>query len=133
MVFKISTVRTFGIFTGIGVLAALILEMSFIPALRSVLAPPSDAERTREKNRRIWDKATKAIANWVTGPSRRRMYGGVLLFVIIAMIGMDRVVVDNSIKSYFSPDLIFEKDDKTLNDHLGGTNTMYLLVEGRKR
>ena len=130
VVFKISTVRTFGIFTGIGVLAALILEMTFIPALRSVLAPPSDAERKREKNRRIWDKATGAIANWVTGPSRRRMYGGVLLFVIVAMIGMDRVVVDNSIKSYFSPDLIFEEDDKALNGHLGGTNTLYLLVEG---
>lgn len=130
VVFEISTVRTFGIFTGIGVLAALILEMTFIPALRSVLAPPSDAERQREKNRRIWDKATGVIANWVTGPSRGRMYAGVLLFVIIAIIGMGRVMVDNSIKSYFSPDLIFEKNDKALNEHLGGTNTLYLLVEG---
>ena len=130
MVFKISTVRTFGIFTGIGVLAALILEMTFIPALRSVLAPPSDAERKREQKNRIWDKATEAIANWVTGPSRGRMYGGVLFFVIVAAIGMDRVVVDNSIKSYFSPDLVFEKDDSVLNDRLGGTNTLNLLVEG---
>ena len=130
VVFKISTVRTFGIFTGIGILAALILEMTFIPALRSILAPPSDAERKREQKRRIWDKATDTIANWVTGPSRRRVYGGVLLFVIIAMIGMGRVTVDNSTKSYFSPDLSFEKDDRSLNEHLGGTNTLYLLVEG---
>jgi predicted RND superfamily exporter protein len=47
VIFKISTVRTFGIFTGIGILAALILEMTFIPALRSILAPPSDVERKR--------------------------------------------------------------------------------------
>lgn len=130
VVFKISTVRTFGIFTGIGVLAALILEMTFIPALRSILAPPSDAERKRGQNRRIWDKATGAIADWVTGPNRRRVYAGVLLFVIIVMIGINRVTVDNSTKSYFSPDLIFVKDDKALNGNLGGTNTLYLLIEG---
>lgn len=130
VVFKISTVRTFGIFTGIGVLAALILEMTFIPALRSVLAPPSDADRKREQQKRIWDKATYAITNWVTGTSRRRVYWGVFLFVIIAMIGIDKVTVDNSTKSFFSPDLNFEKDDKVLNERLGGTNTLYLLIEG---
>lgn len=130
VIFKISTVRTFGIFTGIGILAALILEMTFIPALRSILAPPSDSERKREHKRRIWDKATNAIANWVTGTNRRRVYGGVLLFVIITLIGVSRVTVDNSTKSFFSPELIFEKDDKALNGRLGGTNTMYLLVEG---
>ena len=130
VVFKISTVRTFGIFTGIGVLAALILEMTFIPALRSILAPPSDIERKREQKGRIWDKATNAIASWVTGTSRRRVYCGVFLFVIISLIGVSRVIVDNSTKSSFSPELIFETDDKALNDRLGGTNTMYLLIEG---
>ena len=130
VIFKISTVRTFGIFTGIGILAALILEMTFIPALRSILAPPSMVERKREKKISIWDKMTNAIANWVTGNNRRRVYGGVLLFVIITLIGVSRVTVDNSTKSFFSPELIFEKDDKALNGRLGGTNTMYLLVEG---
>ena len=130
VIFKISTVRTFGIFTGIGILAALILEMSFIPALRSILAPPSDIERKREKKQRIWDKATNVIANWVTGTHRRRVYGGVLLFIAVTLMGMGRVTVDNATKSFFSPELIFETDDKALNDRLGGTNTMYLLVEG---
>ena len=41
VVFEISTVRTFGIFTGLGILAALILELRFIPALRSALPPRS--------------------------------------------------------------------------------------------
>ncbi|MCE9549574.1 MAG: outer membrane lipoprotein-sorting protein [Betaproteobacteria bacterium] len=130
VIFKISTVRTFGIFTGIGILAALTLEMTFIPALRSMLAPPSDTESKRVQKGRIWDKTTNAIASWVTGTSRHRVYGGVLLFVIITLIGVSRVTVDNSTKSFFSPELIFETDDKALNDRLGGTNTMYLLIEG---
>ena len=130
VVFQISTIRTFGIFTGIGILAALILEMTFIPALRSVLAPPSDADRKRERQRHIWDKATFLIANWVTGTSRRKMYWVVLLFIMTAMVGISRVTVDNATKSFFSPDLSFEKDDKVLNERLGGTNTLNLLVEG---
>jgi len=129
-IFKISTVRTFGIFTGIGILAALTLEMTFIPALRSILAPPNDIEGKREQKGRIWDKATNAIARWVTGTSRRRMYWGVFLFVILCLIGVSRVTVDNSTKSSFSPELTFQTDDTALNDHLGGTNTMYLLIEG---
>jgi len=130
VVFQISTIRTFGIFTGIGILAALILEMTFIPALRSILAPPSNTDRKREQQGRIWNKATNTIANWITGTSRNRVYWGVLLFVMIAMLGISRVTVDNSTKSFFSPDLNFEKDDKELNERLGGTNTLYLLIEG---
>jgi predicted RND superfamily exporter protein len=130
VVFQISTIRTFGIFTGIGILAALILEMTFVPALRSILAPPSDSDRKRDQQRRIWYKATVAIANWVTGANRRRVFWSFLLFIIIALIGISRITVDNATKSFFSPDLDFEIDDKVLNERLGGTNTLYLLVEG---
>ena len=130
MIFEISTVRTFGLFTGVGILAALALEMTFIPALRSVLKPPGDAESQREHKGRIWDRTTSAIGRWVTGPARSRVYLGAALFVTIALIGMSQVVMNNSTKSYFSPDLALEQDDKALNARLGGTNTIYLLIEG---
>ena len=42
IIFEISTVKTFGIFTGIGILSALILEMTFTPAVRSLLTPPNE-------------------------------------------------------------------------------------------
>jgi len=130
MVFEISTVRTFGIFTGTGILAAMMLEMTFIPALRSVLKPPSDADTRREHNVHIWDRVTGKIAEWVTGPKRKRVYIGAALFVALALAGMSQVVVNNSTKSYFSPDMQFERDDRTLNARLGGANILYVLVEG---
>src|SRR4029079_14600869 len=40
IVFEITTIRTFGVFTGLGILSALVLEMTFIPALRSLLPAP---------------------------------------------------------------------------------------------
>lgn len=131
MVFEISTVRTFGFFTGLGILAALILEMTFIPALRSILAPPKDRAIILQTRVRVWDRITGVIANWVTGPHRVKVYGGVLLFVVVALIGMTRIIEDNSVKKYFSPDQSFQKDDEVLNQSLGGTNTLYLLIEGK--
>ena len=49
MVFAIPTIRAFGIFTGIGILSAAVLEMTFIPAVRSLLKPPDDKDLSRRK------------------------------------------------------------------------------------
>lgn len=130
LVFDITTVRTFGIFTGVGILAALMLEMTFIPALRSVLAPPSDADRQRQHKEGVWQRITHAIGHWVSGPQRKRIYLGMALFIAVAVGGMSQVVVNNSSKTYFSPDLQFQRDDRALNERLGGANTLYVLVEG---
>lgn len=132
-VFEISTVRTFGIFTGLGILAALILEMTFIPALRSVLKPPPDRARGAAGKKRIWGRLTGAIGNAVSGAQRKRVYVGMALFVLLAVAGITRIVEDNSVKKYFDPDLVFQRDDKALNAALGGTNTLYLLIEGKHK
>lgn len=132
VIFEISSVRTFGIFTGIGILAALILEMSFIPALRSVLSPPTDRDRMRERRGRGWDRITEHVAEWATGPHRRRIFllAGALIF--LALAGMAQIAEDNSVKRYFAPNLTFQQHDRILNSALGGTNTLYLLIEGKQ-
>ena len=130
VVFEITTVRNFGVFTGMGIAAALILEMTFIPALRSLLTPPGEKERKVEKRMRIWDSITTAIAD-ATLNHRRRVYWGVAILVVTGLIGMSQVVTNNSTKSYFAADLPFRLDDNFLNEHIGGTNTLALLIEGK--
>jgi predicted RND superfamily exporter protein len=129
VVFQISAVRTFGIFTGLGIIATLILELTFIPALRSTLKPPTLA--TVKKKGQFWFAVTDAIANVVTRPSRAPVYIVAMVIVAIAAAGITRIVEDNSVKRYFSPSLHFQQDDQFLNKNLGGTNTVYLLVEGK--
>lgn len=130
MVFEIRTVRTFGMFTGIGILSALILEMTFTPAIRSLLPAPGARELRLEGKNRIWDRIAAALARWITGPRHWRNLAVFLLVLAVSLAGMQRVVVDNSTKSYFSEEFQFRKDDRELNGRLGGTNTLYLLVEG---
>jgi outer membrane lipoprotein-sorting protein len=119
------------VFTALGILSALILELTFTHALRSILPAPRERESHRERERRGWDRLTETIACWVTGPARWRIYAGAALLVVIWSVGAAQVVVDNSTKDPFFRHLQFLQDDRTLNSRLGGTNTLYLLVEGR--
>lgn len=129
IVFEITTIRTFGVFTGLGILSALVLEMTFIPALRSLLPAPGEREGQRERERRFWDRITETLASWVIGPGRHRLYVAIAGLVVLCGIGVTRVVTDNSMRSYFFEGLAFQRDDRALNARLGGTNTLYLLVE----
>lgn len=129
VVFEISTVKTFGIFTGVGILAALILELTFTPAIRSLLAPPPDLPVQSPAGWHLADRSIAAIGDWVV-LKRGRLYGAVLGLMLLAGAGIGRVEIDNSLKSFFFDGLPFQQDDRALNARLGGTNTLYALIEG---
>ena len=45
---------------------------------------------------------------------------------------MQGIVIDNASKNYFAADLAIQKDDDFLNRRLGGTNSLYVMVEGEE-
>jgi predicted RND superfamily exporter protein len=131
VVFEISSVRTFGIFTGIGILAALILELTFIPALRSIL-PAAKRRKGRDFGSGLWGWVIRRIDAGVnSAKGRRSIYAGTLVIMAAAAVGTTLIVEDNSVKRYFAATESFQRDDQELNKRLGGTNTVYLLIEGR--
>ena len=132
LTFDIATIRTFGLFTGCGILCAVLLEMTFIPAVRSLLPPPSAGEQQREGVLRWWDRIPRAIGTWITQPRDRRR---LLLGIVALWVGMGlcatRVIVDNSNRNLFASWLEVRQDDAFLNRHTAGTNALYIMVEGR--
>ncbi|WP_217808627.1 outer membrane lipoprotein-sorting protein [Derxia lacustris] len=133
LVFNIATIRAFGIFTGAGILSAVLLEMTFIPAVRSLLKPPSDRDRHTEKRDRIWDRIPRWIGEQVIPVGRRRVVAGAaLLLVGLCVLGMQRIVIDNASKNFFASNLDIQRDDEQLNRALGGTNSLYIMVEGKQ-
>lgn len=132
--FEIPTIRSFGIFTGVGILSALVLELTLIPAIRSLLPPPGDGERRREARARIWDRIPQWLGRLSATPARRAgLYGVTLAAVALCAAGMARVVVDNSSKNYFASSLPIQQDDAFLNRQFAGTNTLYVMVDGGRQ
>ncbi|MEK6618437.1 MAG: RND transporter, partial [Nitrospirota bacterium] len=52
------------------------------------------------------------------------------LTLALLLGGIHVLVVDNSLKGNFSEDSVVRRDDVPLNAGMGGTNTLYLLIEG---
>lgn len=130
-VFDIPTIRTFGVFTGLGILSAVVLEMTFIPAVRSLLKPPSLRQLDRERRLRVWDRILNAVGGLIAEPARRRRtIVAFVAFTALCAACTSLIVVDNSSKTNFSSDLQIQHDDRFLNNALGGTNSLYVMIEG---
>lgn len=134
MVFKIETIRTFGLFTGVGILSAVVLELSFIPAVRSLLKPPPLARpaAAAAAKERLWDRIPRLVADTVVPPARRhRLMLALAAFTALCALGVSQVHVNSDSKTFFSSKLALQQDDAFLNQTLGGTNGLYVMVEGQ--
>lgn len=129
-VFDIISIQVFGIFSGLGILSILIIEMTLIPALRAILPPPGKKEAQMESEERIWDRLTGFYARTVTGPNRGRLFAVWGVVILVSLFGMTRLHVESSLKKYFDPELTLLKDDRMLNARMAGTNNVYVLIEG---
>ena len=132
LTFQIATIRTFGLFTGLGILSALLIELTFIPALRSYLPPPKVTSNTVEQTKpRIWDSFAASLTSLVTQHHR----AVILTFTVlgcVACAAMSFINRENSTKNYFSENQRVRQEDRFLNEKLAGTNTLYVVFQGAR-
>jgi uncharacterized protein len=125
----IPMVQHFGVFAGAGVLATMVLEMTVIPALRSMLRPPKPREAAREQRVGGLDRLLTGIADALVG-GRARVVVAVGLGVLgLIGAGVFRLRIDNNFKLYFRPDSEVRRHDDALNSAFGGTNSIQFLVQ----
>ena len=126
-IFEIRTVKTFGIFTGLGILSALVIELSFIPALRAWLPPPRQRAAAQSAPRpSIWLRLTEALADRLHGKAPFVFWGAV---VAVALLGLPRVQIENSNRSNFAPWTELRRDDAAINSALAGSQVLYLMID----
>ena len=128
--FPTLTIRVFGIFTAIGIFSAMLLEMTFIPAFRSLLPSPKRSETERERSADGLDRPVRALGRVILERRWKMIFGSLAVLATLLILGMSRLAVDNSLKGNFSADSPVRRDDVPLNAGMGGTNTFYLLIEG---
>lgn len=127
--FELATIRTFGIFTGLGIVSALVIELSLIPALRSLLPPPARQVANVSQKPRLWDRIARHLSDLVLA-RRRAILAGFAALAALSLWGMTHIQQENSTKSYFGASLPVRQDDALLNARLAGTNTLYVVFQG---
>jgi predicted RND superfamily exporter protein/outer membrane lipoprotein-sorting protein len=128
VVFEISSVRTFGIFAACGILSSLALELSLIPAVRSMMRPPRRVRALAEHGRvaNLMAHAADAIFS-----KAKIIAVTASIIAVVALVGASRVVFEDSFRQSFSSSIPIMQDDSHLNDRFGGTNPLYVMVEGK--
>ncbi len=128
--FDIGTIKSFGVFTGLGILSGLVIELTFIPALRACLKPPRIGI-TLDKRASIWQGVIEHISTMALH-HRKLVYSFAILGAIAMGFGAKALNLENSNKSFFASDLPFQQDDRLINERMGGANTLYVVFEGQE-
>ena len=125
----IEMVKHFGVFAGSGVLGAMVLELTLIPALRALLPAPKASETDSERRTGVLDRFLQAVARNLVGGRAPWVVGTGLALLAIAAYGLTFLRVDNRLKDYHRPSSEFRIHDDILNQRFGGTNSILFLVE----
>jgi predicted RND superfamily exporter protein len=131
LVIQIASVRSFGVMAACGILSSLALELTLIPALRSLLKPPKAFARQGDGPRPL-ERMMIRLAGVVSGPKSMSVMTVGLVVVALALLGATRLKYDESVKGGFFADQPVIRDDDHLDKVFAGTNTLYVLVEGRR-
>jgi predicted RND superfamily exporter protein len=127
--FEVNSIRVFGLLMAAGILSALAIEMTFMPAVRVILPAPRRRERRRAGDERWLARVLRRVADVVVARPGRVLVAAAALLVL-ALPGAWRVEVDNSLRGLFPASGALRRDDAAINAHFAGTSTLRLLVEG---
>jgi uncharacterized protein len=107
------SIKSFGICVAFGILAALTVEMTFIPAIRVLLKPPTERQAQREREEEFFDPLLKGIANLIRQKKEKWIVGISVALVIFAFFGLTRLKTgDNFSEQFFEANAfmrLFEK------------------------
>jgi predicted RND superfamily exporter protein len=128
--FGLPSIKNFGLCTAFGILAALTVEMTFIPAMRVLLAPPSDRQTEREKREEYFDPILEKLASIVRNGRERPILWGFVVLIALAAVGVGRLETNNSLSAQFFEANAPVHGFRMADSRLTGTRVIQVLVEG---
>ncbi|MBQ7159467.1 MAG: RND family transporter [Treponema sp.] len=150
----IMPLKSFSVFAAAGVAFSLILSVTLIPAMlyvtpinkvgkhwknKNQLSAKLRAKIEKQLKRRGGQDSNEATSNTLYtiyhffSGTKPRLIVSTLILVIVALIGFQRLIVDTALVNYFPRSSSFRQDITYVDEHLAGSNTLYLLVSGEEK
>jgi predicted RND superfamily exporter protein len=124
--FGVTSIANFGLSCAAGIAAAVVLEMTFIPALRTVLPPP----RRMPSEGGITKRILGSLQRGVLHHGGRAVLIGTAVAIMLSLIGAARIRTYGQTREYIPKDSMARKDLEALEQHFPGTTNMTVLYEG---
>jgi hypothetical protein len=104
--------------------------MTFIPAIRVLLSPPSARQTEREKREEYFDPILEKLADIVRHGRERPILWGFAGLIVLALIGLTRLEAGNSLGAQFFEANAPIHGFRMADSRLTGTRVIQVLVEG---
>lgn len=127
----ITPMRNFGIFTSIGIVFALTVALTLIPALLVFNFKSAVKDKSVKKQNSI-GFMEKGLSFYYDSFGKRKHLILVLsiLVVVVSGLGAKNLIIDNSIVEYFKEDTHIRISDKFLREKFSGTTTFDVIISG---
>ena len=129
--FGLPSIRNFGLCTAFGILAALAVEMTFIPAIRSLMAPPSARQTEREQREEYFDPILEKLAAVVRARKEGPILWSFVALIVVAAVGVLRLHAGNNLAAQFFEANAPVRGFRLADSRLAGTRVIQVLVEGK--
>ncbi len=124
--FGVRAVANLGLACAYGIGSAVLLEMTFIPALRALLPAPRRTAPTGGWTARLLASLQRAVMR----SGGRAVLVGTAVVLAVSVLGMFRIRTFGPTREYMPRDSLARRHLEALERHFPGTVTMTVLYEG---
>ena len=108
----------------LGLVVSVFITFTLIPALLNTFSDAEDSINQNEEKSRI----TNALSNF-TRDNTTIIFGSALIVIILSIFGISKLQVENSFINYFDKKTEIYKGMKLIDDKLGGTTTLDVILK----
>lgn len=125
----LTTVTHFGVFTGIGVAFALLISITFIPAVLVYLKQPQIKRTQSGKEAHILVHFLDRLAAFVLRREKLIVYGAGII-IVLALFGVPRLNREVNMMEYFPKDTNIRIAEDMMEKNFGGSTPIQIVVKG---
>jgi predicted RND superfamily exporter protein len=123
-------VRDFGLFTSIGVIAALVITLVFIPAMLCLKKGRSLKKKNLNTKENMFFKSILDFLFRHFYKSRKNILFIVLAIIVFSVMGISKITIGQPAINFFKPDSEIRRADRFVNENLAGSTMINILIDG---
>ncbi|MDB9760367.1 MMPL family transporter [Pelagibacteraceae bacterium] len=120
----IKPIIDFGWMMTLGLIVSVIITFTLVPALLNTFSSSEDSINQKEEKSKI----TNALGNF-TKNNTSIIFGSALIVIALSVYGISKLEVENSFINYFDKKTEIYKGMKLIDDKLGGTTTLDIILK----
>jgi predicted RND superfamily exporter protein len=120
----IKPIIDFGWMMTLGLIVSVIITFTLVPALLNIFSSEDDSMNQNKEESKI----TNALSNF-TKNYTSVIFGSALIVVVLSIFGISKLEVENSFINYFDKKTEIYKGMKLIDDKLGGTTTLDVILK----